>query len=359
MEAPRRIYENPSAGVEIFELETSFALTCPSKVNVVYSPYLSTKGGTVSSSSDDSSFTWTFDKTNLAAIQMVNQMTSQTIEKLFTYKPPSPGPINIRDAMARMAMAPPSAPAAAPSQYPRLIFDNQEYQLQVVDYSALSVVMFCTKEFGTTNNASITAAGGTFNFKLKSNADGSVKSPGWVFPKSRAEVKEFFKLMTGEDLIAKATPTTSKWNGNRQAPAAQPSSEQPSFGGPSMTAVSIPGIPARESGNPAAGLPAAPMMHAPPGGLPPTPPKAVTSACLLNQLLDMMTLPMVGVQRKELPDPNGWTRVGLYGVAKEVDAAVAEFRSECGYMEATFSLDIEISRSGNKTAIVSRIPPSA
>ncbi|CAH6418963.1 Hypothetical protein POVN_LOCUS689 [uncultured virus] len=376
MTTPTKIYDNATAGVSFWETLDKITIVLPPNYDATYSPHFTNAGCSREQRADGVALTC--DKTNTRAIQIMDKMIGGSVSSLYQHRAapvagpsllgPAAGPAGISMSMIQAAASVPQqsvAGAAGEAVYPiKLIYKNDQAGLQIVDYSPYAVVMFAPPEWGQQNSAALTARGGMFNFKLKADPEGKTKAPGWVFKKSDENSRKFLQELTGEDVVAKAAPVPQKgkWGGRGgSTPYAQPSF-QPAIQNAGAAAPAAPApviaaagqrivgslplpVPAGLSG--AAVIPGMPQAPA-------SPPKPVTPADALGELLDMLSAPITKAQRKELVDIAGNVRMGFFGPTAETKAMVEAYIAEFPTAQFATATDIEVTHSGNTVAVVTR-----
>lgn len=278
--------------------------------------------------------------------------------------------------------------------YPRLIeFDNKNNintHATIVDYSAASIALFarmdflndfCSQHYGNDDSKTFIpmSLGGLFNFKLKADPSGAKTSPGYIFAKNPPfepynkkdpsyeqklaeyniklenynRMKEFLIKLTGEDVFLKATrpPEKKSWGGNSWGAKKDYNANTGAIpgefftNGPSLTGVNI----SMESGPLPSSIPSGNALSSPFE-------QKKTPADLLNDLITMLTLPLITVQTKKLSDPNGWEKVGIYGPKNEVETDIEKWKQEG--RDRGFEIDevISITKNGNNITILIRVP---
>ncbi len=381
MSTPIKIYENLTAGVCIYETLTQLEFLAAPEIDATYASYFTQYGGkravVVKPDAPGESITWTFDKTNALALQLLDRITGQDMKSLFRVGAPSSPLPPGGDLAAMMAAAsgvtlPGAGGGSTESGFERkIIYKNDTAHCVVVDYSDYSVVLFCPEGWGRANSKSLTEVA-IFNSRMQNNpTDPSSKAPGWAFKKSDPKAAAFLKSLFGEDVMAKATAVPAKkggggrggggwggggrgggWGGGgRGGWGAQeaPAPTMGSFGAPTGFGggLPIPGIPS--GGLPLPGMPG--MGTA----LPPSPPKHAAPVDTLNEVLNQLTQPMAKAQRKDLTDPTGATiRVGFYGPKAAVEPMIAAYIAE--FPVSTFATGIELDANvgTNRAVIMSR-----
>jgi hypothetical protein len=267
--------------------------------------------------------------------------------------------------------------------YPRLIkLNDRNCRATAVDYSEKSIALFarmdfldefCLENYGNGSGKDFIQKelGGLFNWKLKSDPTGTRQSPGYIFTKSppfepynkndkqkmeeynrRLEnynaMKDFLIKLFGEDVFSKATKpsvTEKKSWGNNSKKEYNATPGEFFTNGPSLTNVNIPMIDG-------------PLPSSIPSGnvLSSNFEQKKTPADLLNELTNMLILPLITVQKKDLPDSSGWEKVGIYGPKNDTKVEIDKWSTEGRDRGFEINEVISITKNGNNITILMRVP---
>lgn len=334
MTSPFVLYEDVNNKISVYEIGDSVEFVSPPSIEAPFTKHFEARK--CKRSERDGRVVWTIEKSNADGITMLNHMTKQDITQKYKGSA-TPMTGDIHAMMAAVA----SVAQPVVGTYPRLIYENKQVNIQIVDYTDKSVVIFTPKEWGQQNQPALVAAHGKFG-QWKSSPDGSSKSYGWMFAKSNAKARELFQTLTGEDIIAKATPTPSRGRGSGWAdkpaspakPTALPSTKVmlPMPGIPTETKVSAPATPTGDT------------LRSP-----------ETPVDALNMVLNLLMMPIAKATSKPVTDPSGVTvRMGFFGPEADVKAMVEAYMTEFPATAHATGIDLDVTTGGNRAVIVSR-----
>jgi hypothetical protein len=299
-------WENSDKSVIIKENSSSLVLSCNSSINNVYKEHF-TK--VAIHSNNEGLDVWTFEKNNDSAMSVIGQVIGNTNIKA-SFKVPN---LNIPPINEFKPITQSQQNTSNTDFILKIIWESNDKTVSIVEYSTVSIALFCDKDKGNTYSEHFKQVKGKFNYNLK--YPNSTPRPGWIFSKNSQDVFQLLQQLTGTDIKSLMTsiPEKKSWNKSNNQNSFQNNNPviQPTI---LPTPTVLPGMGLSNFSGPNLTKIASPAVN-------------------LNSILDSLSIPMERVQRttdNELIDNTGDIRIGMWGPINKVENEMKEYIEQYG-----------------------------